>query len=89
MELYYPMNLIDYILEFCEPYDVDGNYNYAVGMLKAYYDMTKLVSEMCVSNNLVNSEDNVLRCKPSDKSYLISLVLMIIKKLRLLIYLLV
>lgn len=26
MELYYPMNLIDYILEFCEPYDVDGDY---------------------------------------------------------------
>jgi hypothetical protein len=26
MEMYYPMNEIDYILEFCEPEDVDGKY---------------------------------------------------------------
>ena len=26
IELYYPKNLIDYILEFCEPDDVSGTY---------------------------------------------------------------
>lgn len=26
MEMYYPMNEIDYILEYCDPYDVEGKY---------------------------------------------------------------
>ena len=26
LSMYYPMNLIDYILEYCEPYDTNGKY---------------------------------------------------------------
>lgn len=56
-------------------FDEEENSNGKESIISLSIPLTTKTIAIDLSDNLVNSEDNVLRCKSSDRSYLISLIL--------------